>query len=216
MGKTDKLVIMIAEKIREIEHGMDLKECDVNQALYERKRLLNAKDNWTWNEENRKRLIEISEALYMNCKKGWEMGMERAAVLEKQMADGDTFFDDYVIVIRVTPYTKLWHASAYVSERAREDVGLYISENCGLYIMNRIWHRNYDEHVKKNNSGTVPFSNRELNWNTEYIYDAFEDDYISEAMHSLLENPTWSFGDICAIERIFLDVNVEYRQSVKK
>jgi hypothetical protein len=220
MNKIDELVVMAAEQIdrnskQVSRYERDL-ESNLERILYKRRTLLNAKENWTWNETNKKRFVQISDALFRQCKKAWEIAMEKASSLEKQIAEESTVFDDYEIEILITPYTDdLWQASDEVDEETREDVCAYMSEECQPLIEMSISHTHYDNCLKEIKDGDEFFINKKWNWNTEYLGDHFKDEYICFAMHRLLDTLSWSFGDICSIENIFVDIGVNYQYCEK-
>jgi len=215
MNKTDELVVMAAEQITRNSQQEWRCECEVKQTLWERKRLLDAKENWVWNEKNKKRFVQISDALYKHCKKGWDIAVKKAMLLEEQIAAGDAFFDDYEIEVSINPYGDLWQTGEDVDEDTREDVSSYISEECLPILNMRISHIHYERHMEKSEEDSEILIDRNWNYNGEYLDDQFENDYICYAMHLLLESHVWSYGDICNIENIFCEVSVDYQKSNK-
>jgi hypothetical protein len=214
--KIDELVVSVSEQICEVDREMWRGEGKVGDTLYERKKFLNAKENWSWTKKNKKRFVQISDALYRNCQKGWEIAMQKATLLEKQIAEGITFFDDYEVKILITPYTNnLWQASDDIDEDIRGNVSTYMSEECKPCIEMNISHCHYDNCVKESKDDDEIFISKKWNWNTEYLGDYFKNDYICFAMHWLLDSRVWSFGDICSIDRIFVEVEVDYQYCEK-
>ena len=212
MNKGDELVVMASEMMTQTNYQMSHCDDNLKQVLQLRKKMLNAKENWTWNEENKKRFVQISEVLYQHCQRGWKIAMEKATLLERQMARGAAVFDDYEISVRITPYmSDLWQTSDEVDEDTKESVSVYISEEYKPYIEMSISHCHYNNCAKEAREGDELFVNKEWNWNTEYLDGHFKDDYICFVMHRLLDSHEWSFGDICSIEKIWMDVEVQYQ-----
>ena len=213
MNKIDELVILAAEQLKRNRHQEYRFEDELKRTLWERERILNDKGNWTWNEKNKKRFVQISEALYESCQKGWEKAVKKAYELEKQISEEGSFFDDYEIEVTISPYTDLWQAGNDIDEYTKEDISAYIAEEC-LPILNMyISHIHYERHMKESGENQEILIDRSCNHNGEYLGDHFENDYICYAMHLLLESRVWSYGDICSIENIVWEVSVDYQKS---
>ena len=156
--------------------------------------------HFTWTEEYRKRFLHTNNILIDSCKKAWEEAVARAQGLEHRINQNDSFLKDYEIYVNINVYPTFMNGGE-TFEYTRD----FFAED--LSFITAISHSHY-----KINFDALPlFVDKTKNWNTEYLGNKYERDYICYAVHRLLDTGIWCFEDVISIQRIWTDINVVHQ-----
>jgi len=176
--------------------------------LWERRKRLDTDFKWT--DENKARLLFISDRLYEACVKGWQEATETAAALEERIKRKDSFLNDYEIKITLNVYPKIGG-----EREAAEAVAEHLGEETLRSLKLCISHCHYDNFIKNEDYKTDITINKSINWNSEYFNGEFDNDYISYAIHDMLDTHVWSFADILSIRDIWVNVEVTHQYNTR-
>lgn len=171
-----------------------------SRILSSRKWKLN--ESFVWSEENQKAFLRINDEIADAFEKAHAEAVQTAKELEKRIADGDTFLNDYEFNIRLGLYL----TEDYYPEDSDSSIGFVLSEPYNDYypISASFSHSS----IKRLLSEESIYLDKSFNWNIEYFGDVFNDSYIGYGIHALLDSGYWSFKDILSINRIWSDVIV--------
>ena len=175
------MLVKIAAELYDMKfHGKHYPKYDfdnmLKDILFERTKRLNADFEWT--EENKARLLLVSDQLLEVCEKGWKEAKATAADLEKRIKRRDSFLKDYEIEVIIRAYPKIG------GERiATDTIECYLGDETLRYMEHGISHCHYDKYINDEDCKT-PFSlNKNINWNGEYFNGKFDNDYICYPIH---------------------------------
>jgi hypothetical protein len=162
--------------------------------------------DFKWTDENKKKLIKISDKFFEVFETAHKKAVSIASDIEEKIKNNDDFIKDYKISIKINPYIN----DEYYENN---NIGYCLSEPESLDapIFHSFRHSSYKDELER-----IPiYIDRSLNWNIEYFDDIFKDDYISYAIHDLLDHNCWSFNDIISIVRIHADIDVSYQTAAE-
>jgi hypothetical protein len=176
----------------------------IEEFFRERKNGLDQK--FEWSQENREKIVEISNDFMREFMFAFDEAKKQAEFLEKRIADDDPYVNDYEIEIVLS--FNYWD----IFENHDEDdfdLDLFLSNHCDIKY-------NYGGHHNRNLEGhDYPlYINQKLNWNIEiFPKDWDENMYVSYAVHQLVCDGILSFQDFLKISRIFSEVVVRIQKN---
>jgi hypothetical protein len=181
-------------------------ECVLHSILFQRLSLLN--DNFELTEVNQKKLLNANDLLMQACDNAFKEAEKVSINMEKLKKNNDSFVMDFKIQIHINPYL----SKEFYPDNS--DFRYVLCEPRPFYTPILIYDYNVVKTRKQEYHEESIYIDKSKNWNNEYsVFDGkFDDDYICYALHTLMENMTWSYHDIINIDRVLVNVKVEHQQ----
>jgi hypothetical protein len=172
----------------------------LREVLIARKNLRDG--SWIWTENDRARLLTVSDALTAAFRKAYDDARSVAARMETEIVAGD-FLTDYEIEIRIQPYIIL--PDSFDEDDSRHAFSLVLCEPIdGNAIEYSFGHASF---ASETNEPPI-YLDTAYNWNIEDLRGVFPDDYVGYVVHALCDHGTWSYADIVQISGVWSDVRV--------
>lgn len=158
-----------------------------------RKQKRNSEFEWT--VENRKKIVEKSDAIMREIACIVEEAKRQEAILEKRLANGDSFMNDYEIECEILfAYWDIFED--YDEEDSVAEVFFKKQSTLSFSI---------DKPV---------YLDRELNWNIEVFPEDWDKNmYVLYAVHELCCHNIWSLQDFLKISEFYSEVNMRIQKN---
>ena len=175
----------------------------LKELLFIRRMKINSTFKWT--PETKARFLHLNDEL-MRC---FEMLRHEAHLhliaLQKRVDENDTFLNDFYLEARVHVFIytpdeegKFWEPD--------DGIECVLIDSLTEFILNM--HISEDEDEMDRNI----YFDKDFNWNIEPLLEgAFDEHYISYAIHELHDHTCWSIPDILRINRLWAEVQVVHQ-----
>ena len=161
-------------------------------------------NHFVWTNENKEKLLKTNEEIMQTFEKAYKKAIFLYNDLNIRINNNDDFIKDYDITILMNFYM----GDEYYKDSS-ENIGFVLSEPLSGVPPIEYYFGRFNSKI---NLQELPFYlNKEMNWNTEYFNNEFDNEYICYAIHELLDTDKWSFTDIVNIKKIYVDVEVKYK-----
>jgi len=204
----ERLEEMILERWNPVAMDKDEKFTDY---LYARKWKINNAFEWT--PENMEKLILLNQKLVECWEKLDAEAKQTLKTIKKRLDKSDNFLHDFNMeaVISAFIYVPDENGEFYEADGGIEEVLNFSMPDDG--IVNS--HRYHICDIDKPPSDII-YLDRKQNWNTHPQFDdKFNEHYISQAIHDLYDHTCWSFPDILRINRLWVELKVDYQNIVE-
>jgi leucine-rich repeat protein SHOC2 len=176
-----------------------------NHTMLIRMHKLNRKFKWT--EENKKRVVEVSDKFL----EAWEDGFAKAKLmletLYKKEKDKDSFHENYTAEIVLHPEILFDDDEKY--EKVYDTITGYLNADFELSFQIRLKQSANSLIIDEDHFKEYIGINRDLSWNIEGFGDIdLQDHYICYALHILYSHNHWAFKDILKINNIITEVKI--------
>jgi len=175
--------------------------------LFVRKNKLDSAFEWT--AENKEKLLCLNAKMIDCFEKIKVEAFVLYGTLEKRINKNDDFLHDYMIGAQVYPSSEYTHnndGSLEDAEILHDEIYSMLSTDLEnkLYVGLSVFQDNPDDTI-------IPYLDKKNNCNSAtYFNGAFDDVFISQAIHELYDNTNWSLPDILKINDIASFITVHY------
>jgi len=176
-------------------------------------RYVKLRETFEWTQENREKIVEVSDKFMREFKLAYDEAKKQAEILEERIKNGDPFVNDYEMEINLSfGFSDIIEKCDDEKDDYDEDFYCFV-ENSTTIKCYLCGHSGYSEKYFDEENEPIYLS-KELNWNIEiFPKDWDENMYVSYAVHQLVCDGILSFQDFVKIDRFFSEVVVNIQKN---